>query len=927
MLGRASEASLVESLVRDARGGVSGSLLVSGEPGIGKTLVLDHARSASDGMRLLETAGAEGESHLGFAGLSDLLGAVLHLVDELPVPQAIALRGALALGPPAPGDRFTAYAATLGLLATAAEEEPVLCIVDDAHWLDAESLEALLFVARRLGAEGIALILGARDDVSQRLEDAPLPRLRLPGLGRADAAELVARSSQADAAPPVVEALVAGAAGNPLALIEVASALTPSQLAGTDPLPDPLPVGPYLRDALLRPVLALPERTRRALLVASADDGAAGLLMAALATEGLGMADLEPAERAGVIAIGPTRARFSHPLVRAAVYQSADAPARRAAHRAHAASAGALGESALDRRAWHLALAATGPDEAVAADLEAAGGRAAARNGHAAACAAFESAARLSPDLVDRGRRLATAGQNALTAGEFSRAGGLFDEVLALDAEPPQVLQAMVGRGYVETFSGSARHAVNLLLSAADRAEPASESAAASLLIQATIPAVMRTDLGRAVALVARAAPLAASGPPALRAQHDVVASIISTLVGRPRDASPESVSELARQVASGDPTSFVWMMGWFQVLMFTERYHEAVVGLDRVIRSIRERSSPSALALPLFTRAEVYRRTGRLDEAAADAAESIRLAEDTGQKSNAGISRWVLARIEAVRGRGATCRSLTDDMIAAVAPSEASSLRNYADEALGLLALGEGRHDDATEHLSAVERRYGESDVRPSALVDAFVQDLIEALARVGRFAEAEEALAQLENHSRETATIWPAAAAARCRGLMAADNEFEAQFERALALHAQTSTPFERARTELCLGERRRRARRVREARPPLRAALEAFEALGAAPWAESARRELRAAGGRPRGPRTPTVEALTPQELQVALAVAEGATNKEAATALLISPKTIEYHLARVYAKLGVRSRAELAARIVREGPALLGAEVAD
>ena len=540
-----------------ARGGVSGSLLVSGEPGIGKTLLLDHARSASDGMRLLETAGAEGESHLGFAGLSDLLGAVLHLVDELPEPQAIALRGALALGPPAPGDRFTAYAATLGLLAAAAEEEPVLCIVDDAHWLDAESLEALLFVARRLGAEGIALILGARDDVSQRLEDAPLPRLRLPGLGRADAAELVARSSQADAAPPVVEALVAGAAGNPLALIELASALSPSQLAGTDPLPDPLPVGPYLRDALLRPVLALPDRTRRALLVASADDGAAGFLMAALATEGLGMADLEPAERAGVDRDRPDPGRASRTRWSARRSTSPPTPPRdAAAHRAHAASAAALGESALDRRAWHLALAATGPDEAVAADLEDAAGRAAARNGHAAACEAFESAARLSPDLVDRGRRLAAAGQSALAAGDFARAGRLFDEVrrARCGARPrssrPWSAAASSRRSPAQRVAPS-----TFSSTAADRAAPASAPAAASLLIQATIPAFMRTDLGGARARRAGAAPRRRR--PARRcALSRVVAPLISTFAACPGERRPSGWRRSPRRRQGGDPAT-----------------------------------------------------------------------------------------------------------------------------------------------------------------------------------------------------------------------------------------------------------------------------------------------------------------------------------------------------------------------------------
>jgi DNA-binding CsgD family transcriptional regulator/tetratricopeptide (TPR) repeat protein len=913
MLGRASEASLVESLVRDARGGVSGSLLVSGEPGIGKTLLLDHARSASDGMRLLETAGAEGESHLGFAGLSDLLGAVLHLVDGLPEPQAVALRGALALGPPAPGDRFTVYAATLGLLAAAAEEGPVLCIADDAHWLDAESLEALLFVARRVGAEGIALILGARDDVSQRLEDAPLPRLRLSGLAHADAAELVARSAQADAAPPVVEALVAGAAGNPLALVEVAAALTPRQLAGTEPLPDPLPVGPYLRDALLRPVLGLPERTRRALLVASADDGAAGFLTAALAAEGLAIADLEPAERAGVIAVGPTRARFSHPLVRAAVYQSADAPARRAAHRAHAASAAALGESALDRRAWHLALAATGPDELAADELDAAGGRAMARNSHAAACEAFETAARLTQEAAPRGRRLLTAGMSALAAGDFGRAGQLFDEVVALEADPAQVLEAMAGRGFVETFTGSARRAVEMLEAAADRVAPVAPHAAAGLLVQAIIPASMRSDLMRGAALADRAVALADGAPPEVRAVADVASAVVHSFSGDPRDPSAESVALLA---ASRDPAALMWVFGQAQIWMFMERYAEAEARLDALVNVARERSTPSMLPVPLYTRGEVRRRLGRPAEAVADATEALALSEDTGQPSNAGLARWLLALIDAAQGRSADCRGHVAGMLSLKGPSEAESLRIYSSQALGFLALGAGELDEAAHHLSAVDLLHRETG-GAHPLIDSYEQDLIEVLIRLGRVEEADGALATFAARAERCGAPWPAAAAARCRGLLADDDAFEDHFAEALAWHARTPTPFERARTELCQGERRRRARRAREARVPLTAALQTFEALGAEPWADKARRELRATGARPRRPPPASSEPLTPQELQVAVTVAGGATNKEAATALLISAKTVEYHLSKVYAKLGVRSRAELAGRMAAAG----------
>ena len=910
MLGRASEASLVESVVDGARGGTSGSLLISGEPGIGKTALLAHARAAAGGALVLESSGAEGESHLAFAGLADLLRPAFGHVEALPDPQAAALRGALALGPPVPGDRFTAYVAALGVLAAAAEERPVVCIVDDAHWLDAESLEALLFVARRLEAEGVVLLLASRDGVSDRVDGASLPRLRMEGLAAPDAARLIEDRAAVRPAEGVMSALVAGAKGNPLALIELAGALSADQLAGAEPLPDPLPVGPYLREALLRPVRALPEATRRALLVASADDGATGFLVAALAAEGLSMADLEPAEAAGVVAAGPGGLRFSHPLVRAAVYQAADAPARRAAHRAHAASAAALGESALDRRAWHLAMAATGPDASAAAELEAAGGRAAARNGHAGACEAFEAAARLSTDAAERGRRLAAAGQSALAGGEFTRAGQLFDEVVALDVAPDQVLAAMAGRSYVETFSGSARHAIDLLLTAADRAAGPAPSVAASLLMQAVIPAFMRSDVGLVRTLLERADPLAETGEPALRTKLDAMAAIASIFIGAPRPLDPAWAPELGRQAAAGDPVSFVFLIGFFQCQMFMERYEAAAAGLDEVVRAARERSMPSLLPLPLFTSAEVKRRTGRLHEAAADAAESLRIAEDTGQATNGGVAQFTLALIDAVRGRSAQCHAHAERMIERLDATEASNLRIYADDALGLLALGTGELEVAVRHLRAAERQYQELGALPHPLVDCQRQDLVEALIRTGRLDEAEAALATLERQADATGTAWTRAAAARCRGLLAPDDAFEPHFAAALALHAETPVPFEAARTELCLGERRRLARRPREARAPLSSALDGFERLGAAPWADHARRELRAAGGRAAEHRAATADGLTPQELQVAIAVADGATNKEVATALLISPKTVEYHLAKVYAKLGVSSRARLA-----------------
>ncbi|HTI34439.1 MAG TPA: AAA family ATPase [Miltoncostaea sp.] len=914
MIGRGPEAAEIEALIAAAAAGRSGALLILGEPGIGKTALLRHARRRADGARVLEATGSQGESRLAFAGLADLLGPVLEHLDEIPRAQGDALSGALALGPPPePSDRFAAYAATLRLLAAAAEREPVLVLIDDAHWLDDESLEAILFASRRLVADGIAVLIAGREGLRPRLDEAPLPRRRLRGLAAEHAEILVEDHAGIVPDPAVIAALVEGSAGNPLALIELAGALSERQLTGASPLPDPLPVGPHLEQALLRPLESLPEDTRRALLLAATEIGSPELLARALAMEGLSMADLEPAERAGVVLIGPARLRFRHPLVRAAVYAGAPAPDRRGAHRAHAAAAEALGDAgALDRRAWHLAMAATGPDEPVAQALEEAAGRAAGRTAYAAACEALEAAARLSPEPRERGRRLASAAAAALAAGAFERAARLFDEVIALAAERGQVLHAMVGRGNVEMLNGSSRAAVDMLAAAGERMREESPAAGAALLVQAVLPCLLRRDLERARELAARAAALVPEPDDALAAQIAAALAITATYTGNPQEIGDADAAELRRQAAEGDPLGFIWAVCHLISLNLQERYAEALAGLDAVIAAAREHGTPSLLPWPLAVRADVRRRTGHLPQAAADAVESLRLAEDTGQASIAGYALAVQAVLHAITGDAAACRERAAQAAAIGERTESHNLSWYSDGAVGLLALSQGDLPRAVERFGALERRYRATGAF-HPLLDGHGADIVETLLRAGEEQHARDVLNFLREQAERAGAAWTLAALERCRGMMATDARFEGHMAAALALHDRTDTPFERARTLLALGERRRRARRVRQAREPLGAALEAFEALGAARWAEWARRELRAAGTRTRPAPPAATGALTPQELQVALAVARGATNRETATALLISPKTVEYHLARVFAKLGVRSRAELAARM--------------
>ncbi len=912
MIGRGAEEAELAALVEGAAAGRSAALLVLGEPGIGKTALLRHVRDRAPGFLVLGTTGSEGESRLPFAGLADLLGPVLDHMDELPAAQSAALAGALALRPAtAPADRFAVYAGTLRLLAAAAERDPVLCLVDDAHWLDDESLEAVLFAGRRLGAEGIALIGAAREGRSRQIDTSRLPRRRLRGLAAEHAGILVEEQAGVAPDPGVIAVLVEGSAGNPLALIELAGALSEAQLTGAAALPDPLPVGPRLEDALLRPLEALPERTRRALLLAATEDASPQLLTRALTTEGLTLDALEPAERAGVVLVGPARLRFRHPLVRAAVYAGADDPDRRSAHRSHAAAAEWLGDAgALDRRAWHLATAATGPDEDVARALEDAAGRATRRTAHTSACEALQAAARLSPAPRERARRLLGAAQSALAAGRFDRAAWLFDEVIGLAPDPTHEVAAMGGRGTVEMLNGSTRAAADMLVAAGERMRGASPAAGAALLVQAVIPCLLRRDLERARELAARAAALVPAPEPPLAAQIAAAGALASTYSGVPCDVGEAVAAELRRQAAEGEPLGYVWSVGHLVALNLQERYPEALAGLDAVIASAREHGTPSLLPWPLAVRADVRRRTGHLPQAAADAAEALRLAEETGQAPLAGYAPAGGAEVHAVTGDAATCRDRAARAVAIGDRTESRNLAWYADGALGLLALGQGDLRAAAERFGALERRYRATGAF-HPLLDGHGADIVETLIRRGEDAHAADVLALVHGHAERAGAAWTLAGLERCRGLLAGDDAFEDPMAAALAIHDRTATPLERARTLLALGERRRRARRVREAREPLRAALDTFDALGAARWADWARRELRAAGARARPTRPAAAGSLTPQELQVALTVARGATNREAATALLISPKTVEYHLARVYAKLGIRSRAELAA----------------
>ncbi len=913
LVGRDAERARIAELIAGARAGAGGVLALRGEPGIGKTALLHEARAlAEDELGVLAATGVEGESEIPFAALLTLLGPALPMLDRLPERQRAALEGALALGPPAGGDLLTLGAAVLGLLDAAAEERPLLVLVDDAQWLDRASAEVVLFAARRLEGERVALLLAIRDGEGDELNLAGIPELRLAGLGRADAARLLGRIASA---PPggVVDALVEATGGNPLALIELPAALSPEQLGGSEPVGEPVAVGARLRDAFLRRVQALSAPARHALLLAAASssDDVEPVVRAARAL-GIDIGALEEAERAGLIELSGEERGFRHPLVRAAVYHGADPAERR---RAHAALADA--EVLPARRAWHLAAAATAPDDAAAEQLEAAAQEALARAGQGAAAAALERAARLTSAGPERAARLVRAAEQRLLAGSAGRAVELANE--ALEQNPSTLTRALAGQvlSRLELLRGSLDSAHRRGVEAAELVMADHPEVAAGMLMEAGLPGFMAGRIETALTTMKRAYDLAEERAPAIGAAPAVLYGAALTISGHFEEGAPLLGRWLETHVPERMLMSPPELIGATQSLTWIEQYEAVRSICDRLIDLARSVGAAGPLQLALAQRADVNYRLGDWSQARADASESVRLAEATGQLVQACFPLVVLARLEVAIGRREDAQRRWAEVSAVSDRSGMGSMRAYIAAARCLDALATGDVEAAVaagREARELVTGFGMRD--PSVL--HWQGDLIEALVRAGHDDEARAEIDALTSQAQLTGRAWVAAAAARGRGLLAPADEFDACFAEALAHHARGADPFERGRTELAYGERLRRARRPVDAREVLRAALATFERLGAEPWARRARAELRASGGAtPAAPGSALSNELTAQELEVALLATRGMTNREAAAALYLSPKTIEAHLSRVYRKLGVRSRTELAARLGGSG----------
>ncbi|QYC45915.1 Putative HTH-type transcriptional regulator [Nonomuraea coxensis DSM 45129] len=877
LYGRAGETTAVTALLDSARDGEGGALALRGQAGVGKSALLDLAASlaVADGMRVLRADGIEPESDLAFAALHQLLRPVTGLLDALPGPQRDALSAALGLADTPHSDRFLVGAGALSLLAEAAAPDGLLCLVDDVQWVDRASADALLFAARRLRTERVAVLFSVRGD-------APLtgvPELRVGGLDEESCAALLATGGPV--APDVVRRLAALTGGNPLVLREGVAALSPAQLAGQAPLPDPLPGGEQLFG---EQVARLSPAARRFLLLASLEADLALVVRAGAAAAEV----LHEVEAAGLVTVADGTVRFRHPLVRSAAHAAATSAEVRAAH------ATLAGLVTGDRRALHLAAAALGPDEPIAAELAAAAGRARERGGHGDAATAFARAAELTPDPLRRAGRLKDAATAAWLAGRPGQAqshlaearelaergesgeGGLLEEIAQL-------------RGRFELNSGDASEAVRIL-SAGEGIELLADASEAAGYV-GDVPAIV--ELGRR----------ASRHPPGFL--RDVVTGIGAML----EDGSGGELlrGALARTGELSLAAELLWASAAASYLGESDVSAELV---ERAGRVARVSGMVGQLPVVLEFVATGERFKGRLAESAAVAEEGLQLAREAGYTNSVAAHLANLAVVAALRGEEERCRDLAEEALAIAVPHRIGLRAGVAGYALALLDLGLGRYAAAHARFAALAAA-GPGAGHPTVTWRS-TPDRVEAALAAGEHADAAEALAAYERWVAHAVTDEARALLARCRALLAAPGADAELFEEALSRHGE---PVERARTALLYGERLRRAQRPGQARNHLRAALETFERLGAAPWAERARGELRAAGeaaARPAAGDPETV--LTPQELRIARLVAEGASSKEVAARLFLSPRTVEYHLYKIYPKLGVTTRTELARLLV-------------
>ncbi|HEX2174489.1 MAG TPA: AAA family ATPase [Nocardioidaceae bacterium] len=898
--GRERERAAVGALVDGARAGRGGALVLRGLAGVGKSALLADVVARSRNLQVLRTCGVESESPLAFAALHRLLRPAMRYADRLPEPQAQALRAAFGETYAPEVDRFLVFLAALSLLAEAAEHAPILAVVDDAHWLDDASAAALLFVARRLDVEKIALVFASRDDDVRDFDSADLPELVLSGMDVEAATALV--SAHAGVAVPgtVAERLVASTGGNPLALVELADALGTDQLTGAAPLPAPLPLTGGVERAFLDRARRLPEEARTLLLIVAADDaGRLSLVRQAARSLSVGDDALDDVEESGLVRVHRDELLLRHPLVRSAVYGAATSAQRRRVHRALAEAL--LGTGEPDRRAWHLAAAADGPDETVVAELDAVAVRARQRGGQEAAASAWERAADLTADGEARAQRLYDAARSAWLAGQTGRAKRLTETAHSAANDAGLRADIMRLRARVEWNTGSLLLGHRMILTAAHEVAPTDPVRAREMGMFAAALASFGGDSGAGIDATALAPAPPAGASPREHAFHHLLVGLDHIAKGNTAVGVPDLRAAFGTGASLDNADQdLLPNLGIAALHLGDDR--AALHHHDLLLARARSTGALMMVLYSLTRRSFTDVVTGRWTAAAAGAEEALRLAETTGQPGLTALPLANLALLSALQGR--------DDVEARLAATDAV-VQNHP---LGILEVlvhdmlrwVRGLHagaqsETAHHHLSNITHRllrYGTTVERVEAAVRAGHRDVASAWT------------ADLEEYAAATQAPWALAVLSHARALLTEGAEAEAHFQRALEHHsAGTLRVFDKARTELAYGEFLRRSRRRVDARTHLRAALEMFTDLGATPLAERARQELRASGETARRRDPSTTTRLTAQETQVAGLVQQGLSNREVAAQLFLSPRTIDFHLRNIYSKLGITSRAEL------------------
>ena len=896
--GRGRERERLGWLLTGIRSGRSGVLVVRGEAGIGKTALLEQLVEQASGCMVARATGVQADMELPFAGLQQLFGSMLGSLERLPGPQRDAVEVAFGLrSGPAP-DRFEVGLAMLGLLAEVAEQEPLVCVVDDAQWLDQASARTLAFVARRLMAESVALVFAVRDADDEQTF-AGLPELIVGGLNDEDARGVLGLAIAGRVDERVIDRIVAETRGNPLALLELPRGLSAAELAGGFGVSSTQPLSARLEQSFLGRVRSMPDQTQRFLLLAAAEPaGDPALLMRAAELVGLGVEAAAPAEAVGLIELA-AQVRFHHPLVRSAIYRAAPLADRQAVHRALAEATDAQADP--DRRAWHRAQAALGADEDLAAELERSAERAQARGGLAAAAAFLERAAALTPDRGRRARRALAAAQAKYLAGSPQAALTLLESAASAPMDALEVAMAQRLRGRIALHVSRSGEGAPVLLDAAQRLESLDPGLARETHLEALHAAAVAGRLGMGMRDAATAARTAPPAPGPQRASDVLLDGLAVRFTDGIRAGAPILKLALAALLDGNGDYEEDMRWPWLACRVAADVFDDETWHLlaSRYVLIARGAGALGVLPIALMHLSLMHVFEGKLDTAAALVEEIDSIIDATGSR-RISIPKLMLA---ACRGDEARASKLIDEAQRdAIARGEGFVL-TFGEHAHAVLHNALGHYETA---LDNAQRASAQDELHASVWS---LPELVEAAVRSGKPELAADALERLRQRTQVAGTEWALGIEARCAALLSDDALAEGLYREAIERLGRCRVALDLARAHLLYGEwLRRRGRRV-DAREQLRTARARFVEMGAEAFAQRAGRELLATGETARKRTIETSDELTPHEARIARMARDGASNQDIATELFVSRKTVEYHLHKVFSKLGISTRQQL------------------